>query len=348
MEPEVSQEEPNLDEFMAAEFDKLEAADETPVNPVAETEPVIGETDEIPKEAAPDEAAPLETEPTAEKDAEDSEPAEAIAAPMSMSAEDREKFDALPPESQKWLSDREQQREADYSRKTTELAERGKSYDRLEQVIAPRRPGFAVDGMDDATAVSQLFALSDMASQDLLGFTRYLFNARGVPLSALTEPSAGDIPADPQMMALQQRMHGLENHLTQQQAQAEDRQANANQAIIGEFAEKHPYYAELTPAMVPLIPVLRDQHPELPHQDILKRAYNMAAADNADVSAKIAADNRKQTEAARHALAKKRADEAKKVAAGNVAPIGAAPQARGQSQSVDEFIGNLYDEVASA
>lgn len=91
------------------------------------------------QEAAPVEAAaepatgeqPVEAAEGTEPDSETVEaqpPATpAINAPSGMSEEDRQRFAQLSPEVQAWVTQREQQRTADYTRKTQEVAEQAKA-----------------------------------------------------------------------------------------------------------------------------------------------------------------------------------------------------------------------------
>lgn len=90
-----------------------------------------------PQPEAPVEAAP-ETESAPEADAEQPEQAEpsveepatpAIDAPRSMSEADKAVFEQLPPEAKAWIAKREKEAQADYTRKTQEIAEQRKQYD---------------------------------------------------------------------------------------------------------------------------------------------------------------------------------------------------------------------------
>ena len=138
----------SMDDFMGEQFDVLEAESPEESAPVEQSASEEAQTDDV-----VDEATDIDTE------SEGSEPDnQTITAPQSMSAKDREAFYTLPPESQQWISDRVKSQEADYTRKTMEVAEQRKMYDKLEQAIAPRRQQFAMSGMDDSTAIGQLFS----------------------------------------------------------------------------------------------------------------------------------------------------------------------------------------------
>lgn len=325
----------SMDDFMSRALDGLEAAEKEDV-----------EGDAVAQQVADD--AEIDTEAQAEDKADDktevdkSEDAQTIIAPQSMSAKDRERFYALPPEDQKWLSERAKQQEADYTQKTMKLAEDQRRFDRLEQVIAPRRHALAMEGMDESTAIGQLFALSDFANRDPVAFTKYLFQARGIPLSQLAESGGGTPAADPQLTAMREELHGLKTHLTQQTEAQRAQQAQAIQREITAFAEDpaYRYYGDLEGEMIPLVQAFRQAQPGLPAREYLARAYNAALANNSEIKARIEADANAQ----RIAEAKKAADKARKAAGTNIRTGASLPAAAAKAKDVDGFISALVDE----
>lgn len=239
------------------------------------------------------------------------------------------------------------EQEGDYTRKSTEVAEQRKHYEKIEQVIAPRRQQLALDGMDEGAAVGQLFALSDFASADPVGFTRYLFEQRGIPLSALTE-NGGQAPADPQMLAMQQRLQYFEGHLAQQQQVEHQKTTQVVMSDIEKFSSETPFYQELQAEMVPIVSALRQSKPNLSNSQYLKTAYKMALAANEDVSAKIGIDEKAKSESQRIVKAKKAANQARKAGGVNIRSSGSLPAAAKKAKSVDDFIGALVDERMTA
>ena len=342
--PELS-----MDDFMGAQFDALEVEEAPEPNPVEETEPVIGASvDDVDVEAKTDTDADKAPD-TDEKAADEPAEGQTITAPQSMSAKDRESFYALPSDSQKWVLDREKAQTADYTRKTMELADKGKTYDKLDQILAPRRQQLAMDGMDESTAVGQLFALSDFANKDPVGFTKYLLSQRQIPLSALTE-SGGNVPADPQLQAVMNELHGLKSSISQQQTAAQYQVSQSITSAIEEFAADPAYsfYSELEQDMIPLVASFRQSNPGLSNKEYLAKAYKSALAVNDEVSAKVNADNKAKTEAARIAKVKKEAAAAKKASGVNVRGSGNLPAAAAKAKDVDSFIGALVDERMTA
>jgi len=327
----------SMDDFMGEQFDVLEAESPEESAPVEQSASEEAHTDDV-----VDETTDIDTE------SEGSEPDnQTITAPQSMSAKDREAFYTLPPESQQWISDRVKSQEADYTRKTMEVAEQRKIYDRLEQAIAPRRQQFAMGGMDDSTAIGQLFALSDYAESDPVGFSRYLLNQRGIPISALTEPGVEN-HVDPQMLAMQNRLQGFENHFSQQQAQQSEQEGAVVSGVIDGFASDNPFYGELESEMIPIVSALRESKPGLTSEQYLATAYKMAIAANDEVAAKINVDIKAKSEAERISKAKKQSSAAKRAGGTRVSSTGVLPAGAAKAKSVDDFIGALVDDRMTA
>ena len=332
--------EESMDDFMAAQFDAIESespSEDTPSQETAES----SESSESPEDTVAEAT-------DSDADSEGSEPDDqTITAPQSMSAKDREAFYSLPPESQQWISDRVKSQEADYTRKTMEVAEQRKLYDKLEQAIAPRRQQFAMNGMDEGTAIGQLLALSDYADSDPVGFTRYLLEQRGIPVSALSE-NVGEYSVDPQLLAMQNRLQGFENYFSQQQNQQLEQQGEVVSGVIEDFATANPFYEELEGEMIPIVSALRESKPGLTSDQYLQMAYKMALATNDEVSGKIEVDRKAKSETERIAKAKKDATAAKRAGGTNIRTTGTLPSGAAKAKSVDDFIGALVDDRMTA
>lgn len=337
------EQEMSIEDFISGEMDKMdgqEAAPSDQENPETMTEAL--------ETATGDEDTGDEPEPDVDPEGETADEAEtasdeAIQPPQSMSAKDREAFYQLPPDQQKWLTEREKQMTADYTRKNMEVAEKAKTYDKLEQIIAPRRQALAMQGMDDSTAIGQLFAYSDFAERDPVGFARYLLEQRQIPLSALTE-SDGNV--DPQTAAVQQQLASVTQYLNNQQAQQRAQAEREISTVVDEFA-KDPafqYYSDLEQDMIPIVGSLRQSNPSLTHRQALEKAYRMALAANEEVSAKVEADKQAKAEAERIKKAKEDAAKAKKASGTNIRSNPSLPGGATKAETVDDFIGALVDE----
>ena len=337
------QPEQSVGDFIAELYDE-DASTETVQEPSDRAE--IAAPVEAEQSAEPVEA---ESEST-EARQEEAEPADAaITAPQSMSAEDREAFYTLPPEAQKWVSDRDKEQQADYTKKPMEVAEHRKYYEDLDRVAASRREQFAMNGMNVAQGFEQLLSLSDYAQRDPIGFASYLLESRGLSLADVANQHAGgQAPSDPQIVDLQQRLAAQENHLAQQNQQQLEQQGQVVTGVINDFASKHPFYEELHDDMVPIVVSLKQSKPGLSHDQYLDMAYKMAAAANESVSSKMEIDRQAQANAERVAKAKENAANARRAGGTNIQSTGTLPPTVAHSKNVDDFIGALVDERISA
>lgn len=334
--------EESIGDFIGEQLDAAEASD-------IESAPVEAEIRDRAEESAPqDEAVEVSAETVTDEG--NAEPGSQITtAPQSMSAKDREAYYALTPEQQKWVSDRDREQQADYTKKTMEVAEQRKYYEDIEKVTGPRREQFAMNGMNVAQGIDQLLSLSDFAQRDPIGFTSYLLESRGLSLADVANQQAGgQAPSDPQIVDLQQRLAAQENHLAQQNQQQLQQQGQVVTGVINDFASKHPFYEELHDDMVPIVVTLKESKPGLSHNQYLDMAYKMAAAANESVSSKMEIDRQAKANADRVAKAKQTAANARRAGGTNIQSTGTLPPTVAHSKNVDDFIGALVDERISA
>ena len=334
--------EESIGDFISEQFDAAEASD-------IESAPVEEIRDRAEESAPQDEAVEVSAETVTDEG--NAEPESQITtAPQSMSAKDREAYYALPPEQQKWVSDRVKEQEADYTKKTMEVAEQRKYYEDLDRVAGSRREQFAMNGMNVAQGFEQLLSLSDFAQRDPIGFTSYLLESRGLSLADVANQHAGgqQAPSDPQIVDLQQRLQAQENHIAQQNQQQLQQQGQVVSGVINDFAAAHPFYEDLHDEMVPIVVSLKESKPGLSHDQYLDMAYKMAAAANDGVSSKMEIDRQAKANADRVAKAKQTAANARRAGGTNIQSTGTLPPNVAHSKNVDDFIGALVDERISA
>ena len=324
--------EESIGDFIGEQFDALDI----------ESEPVDNEIRDRAEESVPQEET--ESEGGVESNSQ------VATAPQSMSAKDREAYYALTPEQQKWVSDRDREQQADYTKKTMEVAEQRKYYEDIEKVTAPRREQFALSGMNVAQGIDQLLSLSDFAQRDPLGFSRYILESRGYSLADVAnQHNAGEqYPSDPQIVDLQQRLAAQENYISQQNDRQIQQEGRVVTGVINDFASTHPFYEELHDDMVPIVVSLRESKPGLRSDQYLDLAYKMAAAANDNVSSKMDVDRTAQANSARVAKAKQTAASARRAGGANIQSSGTMPPNVVHSKNVDDFIGALIDERRSA
>lgn len=225
------------------------------------------------------------------------EPAAAAAPPMAAPAGlDPEVFKSLPAETQ-----------ASLARTMDGLAQGQQRIARLEpieQLIAPRRDAWALNGMTEQQALTQLLALSDFAGRDLPGFIQYMAKNGGLNLEDLV---LGQEPVDPKYEALQKQIADLQGARasdTQQQRQAAHRQTVDGVAAFA--SEKgpdnqplRPHFGELGTDILPFISAVKAANPTWSHTQVLQDAYDRACWGSPSVRAKMQASADAAGEAAR-------------------------------------------------
>lgn len=149
----------------------------------------------------------------------------AIDPPANWPEEVREKFGDLPPALQHWVYDTNKRMVADYTKKTQQVAQLRQAYSEIDRTIAPHVQKWALNGMNPASAIHQLIALSDFATENPMGFINYFANLRGINLSQLA-PAESTEYKDPQVAALERTVAAvLANQNQAQQTQAQMQQA---------------------------------------------------------------------------------------------------------------------------
>lgn len=224
------------------------------------------------------------------------QPGAPVATPPGFTPQEAEVFAKLPAELQTSV--------ARTMESLNEKAARFAGYEQMEQLIAPRRQSWALNGMTEAQAVNQLLALSDFAAQKPMEFIQYFAQQRGLDLEELV---FGAEPVDPTVQALQQQVHDLNAQLngmsTQQQQAAHQNTVNEIVAFASETGPDgkplRPYFEELGDGVLPFIQAVMTQNPGWSRQQILQEAYDRACWGTPAVRAKLQQATTAAAEAAR-------------------------------------------------
>lgn len=280
--PEAQEPVTGLDAVISGALDQAHYGEESPVaapDTTEETPTADGRVRDAqgrfaPKEPAEPEApkGPAEGEAPPEQ-IKDAEPVaiQPIEPPARWSEEDKAKFAALPREAQSIVSERAKAMEADYTRKTQEVAETRKS---IEPVLAEFQRAdpllrhmnmtpqqFVTESVNVATNL-----LSSDPSQRANAIA-YLVQHRQVPLpellNALGLPPAttdGTVP-DPVTLQLHQTVTGLQQQLRQideQRKLDETQRAKAEFDAIGQTKDdngqpKFPHFQRVANTMIQLV-----------------------------------------------------------------------------------------------
>jgi hypothetical protein len=264
-----------LDQIINSAFDASEAQ-EAPVETAKETADRL--RDERGRFAAknPAEAEPSTQEPaTAEATPVEAQPVEPAPQPLEphprWSDADKAKFGTLPRDAQEFLLAREKMTEADYTRKTQEIAEQRKSIEPLIGEVQRLNPLFQHLGMTP----QQFVAESATVAHNLLSGTpeqranavAYLVNLHGVPPQAVIQAlgiplhSGEDGPSvNPQFANLSQTIAQLERKLHHMETQAQNEQRSRAEYEFSALAhakddtgqQKYPHFERVKQAMLQL------------------------------------------------------------------------------------------------
>jgi hypothetical protein len=324
----------------------------------AGTEPA----EEAPEAEAAEAPEPQEAAPEAPEPVETATEGEALEPPTHWSLEEQEAFRAVPEEHQTALLGAVGRAE--------ELAKQADQvvgeFERIGQVIAPRREAWARSGMTEEQALTQVLALSDWATTEPINFARYFIKQRGIPASELfdlsgmarAEPEDPNAYVDPDIKALKDQLQGLQGTIAQQNQQLQrftqnsaQQEEQARQAEldgvrrnIEAFASaadesgalSHPYFSQVEGAMTALLQSGTAQG--------LDDAYDMACRAHPEVHAKIAAAANAKAKREQAAQARKKAEAAKKAGASISGSPGGGNAAAAPTDDVREDMKAQFQE----
>lgn len=273
---------------------------------------------------------------TEEKDSKQaSTPAEKLRPPVGWTKEGKANWDNLPPDVQKSVLKREEE----FSNGIKQYADKAKSYDELDQVIAPYKQMIASYGVTPAQTVDRLFKwMNALSHQDVnvkANAFKSLAQSFGFDISSLApqQSKEGDqenaSTFDPSI--IDQRLSPVLSEVQQLKKQQEEAQAAAAAQLIANWSKDKPYFNEVRTDMYRLIE--SGAVPPLPNGDIdLDTAYNKAVRLNENVWDSIQLEEQQKREAAAREQAEKeakaKAEQLRKARNINVAVKSAAPSMR--------------------
>lgn len=294
------------------------APESTAPAPVEAAEEQVNET--------PDQGTTKEAEPAI---------AQPVEPPSRWSAEDKAAFAALSPEAQKLVLKRESDVEKHLTQKSQEFADKSKPYESLEQVIAPRRQAWAMNGMTEAQAINQLFALSDFASRTPEQFMQWFAQQNGIDLSKAGGNEGEQHYVDPAIAAMQQKLNAIEQH-------TQNLENQRFQTAIEQFKAEpgHEHFDDVREHMAALLESRKAKD--------MKDAYDQAVWANPETRGKLLAAKESEAEAKRLADAKEAAAKAKKAAGTRVNGNTSAPVSAMKGKTFLETMSTAYDNHVGA
>ena len=336
----------DIEAAVAEHAEPVEGVEAVATIPEAAAEPVEASAEETPAET-PAKADGRDEKGRFAKPAEvgQDEPTEpaapTIRPPASWSATAKAQFNALDPVIQQEVLRREKDIEAGKAQWDSKAAQ----FNKFEAIVGPRREKLALAGVDEYTAVQQLFAAQDFLERSPLEGIRYLANQYGVGhLFAAQQQGQSPQPQgiETVLQPFQQEIQSLKQTVEAlKAAPVEARQREAEQ-VIAAFMEDpaHAYAPNLEQKMGALIQTGQAQGATMTEK--LKNAYEMACWADPEVRQTLI----KEQETARQAKltqdTRARADKARALSGSvNGSPgLGAALPKAGT--------GNLRDDILAA
>lgn len=281
------------------------------------------------KEAEPEIPAVAEAPPAPVPSQE-----QGVQPPASWSKEALAHFANLPPDVQRYISDRERERDADYTRKTQEIADIRRFSDEVRPIIERHQPLIAHSGASPAEAVNQLFGMYEFSQRDPAGYLKWAAQSLGVDLAQLTQ--APDEYIDPgvaqlrnQLQPLAQQVQSVTQYIEQDRQQRENERINAE---ITAFASERG----------------QDGNPTHPHFE--KVRGEMGRLIGAGISANMQDAYERAVwadPAIREELTRPReepkAESARKLAAASAKPKGASPASQMATGTIHETIREMLN-----
>ena len=273
--------------------------------------------------------------------------------PTGWSDEDKAWFKTLPPEKQVILAKRESERDADYTRKTQEVANERKKYETLSPVLAPIEAEARKYGLSAHVAVKQMFdrhvdlqtrgpeALKDLAK------------LYGIKLEGLDGGTDVD-SVDPDIAALKSTVATLTHKLTSYEQGQTQATQNALKSEIDSFADEkdsagkplRPHFDAVVADMAPITRRLMEEG--MPRVKAMAEAYTRACRANPQVWEKLDAERAVEAKAKAEKDAKEAANKARKAADNNTRPSGAHTGGAAKGKSFEDTMGRVYDEQHAA
>lgn len=270
---EAEQKAAATDDDAGTEVDDGSGGDDTDEAKDDETK---GETDDETTEEVADEETAEEVEEAAKgeekpKKAKKPKPDkdEPVELPEHFSKEDRKVFEGLGAEQQDWLLSRHNSMEADYTRKTQELSDFRKTYEPVEQALAPHRQLMTLNGLTPGQLVARWAQAEINLQQKPLEAIRWLAGAYGVSLEdALAVPEDQDL-SDPEIQALRKDVANLRSSLDQRTHADAELMVQNQAAMIAQFQDATD---KSTGVLL---------HPHAKNDAVLTKMVQLAGADRA-------------------------------------------------------------------
>lgn len=262
-----------------------------------------------------------------ERKAAEAAEAASMEAPAHWPAAVREMFAKQTPEAKKFLLDRHKAMEADYTKKTQEIAGTKRLHDTIEEGFKPYDNEMRQLGISREQALRELFGWHAQWKADPAAYLLRVAEISKVDLKTLVEGGAGG-EESPAVKALRKEVQDLRDWKTKFTGQQDQQQQQATMQQVEQFADEkdsqgkplRPYFDEVAQDVAALIRAERSQGRTL----TLQEAYDRACYARPETRTKVLAADEAKRKAKDDADRKARAEAARKAADGSVQGEGSA------------------------
>lgn len=211
--------------------------------------------------------------------------------------------------------------------------ERGR-IEKIDSVLSERRQMLAATYGDEANGLKTLFAISDFAGKDPIGFVQWFSKHQGIDLRRLVPQQGQQQPIDPTVMALRQQVEQLNQQLTGFTQSQQNAAMGQVDTMFKEFSSNPEvkYLEDVKEDMAFLL--------ENGKANDFKDAYDKACKLNPQIVELIETEKQAEREAQKRKEAQEAANKAKKANVMNVATKSVAT-------STSSPKGNWMDTVVS-
>lgn len=290
------------------------------------------------KALAEDEKKSLDAKKAADEDA-------GLQAPVHWPAAVREMFAKWPADVRAQYMDRHKAMEADYTKKTQELAPIRRLNEELDEIFKDDDQDMKQNGVTRVQAIRELMGMHRRWRADPAAYLKYVAELSNIDIKTLAStPSADPAGDSPLVKELRKQVETLTGNLSKVTGAQNDQQLNAHLTQVQQFAEEkdaqgnklRPYFDDVTKDVAALIRAARANGETLTLQD----AYDRAVYANPTTRAKVLAAQDAERRAKEEAERKAKADAAKR-AGFDVSGAGAAT-------TVAATTGSVRDDLEAA
>lgn len=199
------------------------------------------------------------------------------------SAADKALLAKQTPEVQQLLKNLARQQDAEFTRKSQDLAKQRQGIAELDQVLAPHRERIALNGVTEATYVRQLIAADNALRTNGPEAIKWLAKNYGLDLAKIVQQQPSE-PAyvDPQFKGLTDTVEQLKSSMTTIEQAAQQRAFGERMSEVNAFATsgEAPHFEAVKTDLPALVQIIRQREPGLPNRDVLRKAYEQAVWAN--------------------------------------------------------------------